>query len=100
MLSQIQYAAIATVIGFSSPTDARRHLDDKEIRGHKDTVEATEDYQLAVGEPHTPLVQAQDCKPMCLFQDTAAKNSFCFKLQQPMMTAGWEWGQSKGTNYW
>ena len=89
MLNKI---TLATAVLIAGSVNGRRHLDDRETRGHKDAIEADDEYKLAVGEPETPLVQAQDCDAMCLFQDEQAKNSFCWKMQQPMMTAGWEWG--------
>ena len=79
-----------------STTLAKRHLDDtmEQIRVPIEN----HDVKEASGVVFSPLVEAKDCESMCLFKDPF--NDFCWKLQGPILEAGYDWKQSTSTNYW
>jgi len=80
--------ALATVLAMTG-SDCKRHLDDTEF-GRRIPIASNDNTLTAlVGTPYSPLVQGTDCTPMCLFKD--AQNSFCWKFQSPMLTAGYDW---------
>lgn len=82
----------------ASKVQAKRHLDDSVNSRHLVLATPNQDYTEATGEAVSPLVEATDGVPQCLFRD--AENSFCWKFQSPMLSAGWDFKQSSGTNYW
>lgn len=89
---------LATMLLTAGEVQGKRHLDDKVNRHHLELADPNEEYTAVTGEMHSPLVEGTDCVPMCLFRDN--KNSFCWKFQSPMLTAGWDFKQTSGTNYW
>ena len=98
MLKLAKNALLATVLFSTGDVEAKRHLDDSTHSRHLELAVPDDEYQGAVGELVSPLVEGTDCTPMCLFRD--AHNYFCWKFQSPMLTAGWDWKQSTGTKYW
>lgn len=96
MLRIAKQSVLATML--MGTNQARRHLDDVQNNRHLVLAKPDENYEEATGEATSPLVEGADCVPMCLFRDTV--NSFCWKLQSPSLSAGWDFKQSSGTNYW
>jgi len=64
------FSKLATVSSILVATDARRHLDDKDIAAKRRPVEnaiQNENVKEATGVVMSPLVKASECEEMCFF---------------------------------
>ena len=53
---------------------------------------------VEAGHEDSPVVGAGACKTQCLFQDD--QNEWCFSTTAPMLSAGWNFVQNTGKNFW
>ena len=98
MLNYLKQTSFATILVGATGVSGRRHLDDKLNTFYRPIGDDIKTYEGAVKEYHSPLVKGTDCTTMCLFND--GLNSFCWKFQSPMLTAGWDWSQSTDDYEW